>query len=413
MGKYPACFEPSPMSRTITVYLDTQDYSRLADAEVGRGRGDDLRVLEELRDLKTNANVRFAYSAMNLSELLQYEGGGRELTLRKARAVQSLAGSNAFIDLGKLLAFQIASTAAKAGLIDGKMLPDTPVSTENGWFPDIGDFFSEVGNFKQKRLDMLEEKFRNEPANRKARRAAKANISRMRLGDLPSSAFDAMVKKYPFSRDLFEITLAGYFDGKVTKAEASRALLNQAGEPARFVVWYFEHHMGDHDFPLWLRGAGENVAKAIRQLQSELAPYADNPKAAVAFREMLDKNRVILARKMAIGVTEDVANFGVTEDVLQAILDSEAILLRVPFFRLLSSLIPEYLMAHSVFRTLPRKPRASDGADIMHALTLPYCDLWRGDAYFSALLERHVESGDSKIIKKLEELPTAIRRELQ
>lgn len=398
------------MAEVATVYLDTQDYSRLADAEAGRGRGNDFEVLKDLRGLKAEKRVRFVYSAMNLSELLQYDGGGRDLTLRKAAMVESLAGQNAFFDLGKLLALQVAVAITRASLCDGLALPDEPISPENGWYPEVGDIFSEVDDFRKMRAEMIDKELAGMPLNRKQKRASKVQASRMKVGDLPASSFDAMTRKYPFSRELFTINIARYFDGKISKVEAQRALLREMGDPQRFVRWYFEINEGERSFPSWMRGVGEGLARAISKMREDAKPFVELPESAKIYRQIVFDKRFDLPRLIVGKLEDQIVALGIPKLAIEAFKNDDATLVSAPFFSLWSALMPDFLMAHSAFHAHARKPRGSDGADLLHAVTLPYCDLWRGDAYFSDLLQKHRQPGDAMIISRLEELPTAIEQ---
>ncbi len=122
------------MASQVTVYLDTQDYSRLDDARAGRPRGADLLILEQLLALKESGAVRFVYSAMNLSELLQYEGGGPELTRRKAGTLTFLAEHAAYIHPSRLVAYQVAEQLVARGDLSEGALHCGPISNQDEWF---------------------------------------------------------------------------------------------------------------------------------------------------------------------------------------------------------------------------------------------------------------------------------------
>jgi hypothetical protein len=74
----------------ITVYLDTQDYSRFGKVIDGNGTPEDAHVFRRLKDLRAQGLARFAYSATILSELIQYEADYERETFAKARAVEEL-----------------------------------------------------------------------------------------------------------------------------------------------------------------------------------------------------------------------------------------------------------------------------------------------------------------------------------
>lgn len=57
-----------------------------------------------------------------------------------------------------------------------------------------------------------------------------------------------------------------------------------------------------------------------------------------------------------------------------------------------------------------RNIKKSDGGDFLHALFLPYCDIWRGDTYISNLIitNKICDNFNTKVCKKLVDLPDLI-----
>lgn len=398
----------------VNVYLDTQDFSRLADAAAGRGEPDHAVVLQELLRLKASGAADFIYSSVHLSELLQYEGGGRELTLRKARMVKQLAGERALMNPTRLIAWEVARVAAELGLAPPAKSPSSPIMNGHGWHPGGFDLLFDIGSLKAARDEALEHELRQLSAsagaviNRKLRRRAKSEANRMRLTSLPDSAFDALVAKYPFPREIFTRTLARYFDGKISREEASAALLREMGDPEQFVIWYFELQTHSRDFPGWFRQAGEVLASALADLRRNLEPYAELPGAAEKYADLVSEAAVKLPRRLAQDASDEAAEFGVSSEVFASIVEAPELLSNAPFFRRLRALLSDYIHQHSVFRQQARKPQRGDGGDLFHSLALPYCDLWRGDAYFAGLVRTHSLPGDAEVVPRLIDLPAAI-----
>ena len=86
------CEKPVPP----IVYLDSQDFSRLADVSAGRADPDVGALLLQLLGLVDAGRIIVPLSMGHLSELLQYEGGGRDLTLRKATVIEQICRTYAF-----------------------------------------------------------------------------------------------------------------------------------------------------------------------------------------------------------------------------------------------------------------------------------------------------------------------------
>ena len=106
---------PLQAPRRRIVYLDTQDYSRLADAASGRGSKELLPVLEKLRNFAKEGSFDFCFSYMIVSELLQLNPQDIEITRRKAEVMEELCGARAFPNIFWLLSSEIAAAAQKHG----------------------------------------------------------------------------------------------------------------------------------------------------------------------------------------------------------------------------------------------------------------------------------------------------------
>ena len=402
-----SCPNPAVMALPVTVYLDTQDYSRLDDARAGRPRGSDLLVLERLLELKASGLVRFVYSAMNISELLRYDGGGRDLTLRKAGTLTFLAEHAAYLHPSRLIAYQMAEQLVVSGGLPNAVLRNGPISSRDEWFPLIPEL---IGDLRGRKRQVVEETIDGMGLNRKERRRLRSKGSKLRVSDMPESSFDALIKKYPFSPEVLTRVFPLMMDGLISRVDAERRLLDEMGDPERYVIWFFEIAEGDKSSHDWVKRGGEAVARSIRGLRERLEPYASLPEARPNLARIAKEYGVSIPKQIVERFPEELAEFGVDAELRAAALANEPFLRSIPFVRLWSSLLPEYLIQHSGFRQSTRAARESDGGDILHTLTLPYCDLWRGDAYFSDLVRQHAPPGSAEIVSRLEELPAAIER---
>lgn len=399
----------------ITVYLDTQDFSKLADAASGRGPTALADLLQRLLALKAQGVARFIYSAVHLSELLQYDGGGRDLTLRKAQMVKRLAGAQALYGPDRLMAWELCRAAQAAGLASLPQLPATSVTDDNGWHSHTRNLLDDIGSFADLREDTLNRELSALAAqqgvaiNRKLQRKARSEARRQKASALPETAYDELARKYPFPRALFTRTMPRFIDGKISREAAAAALLREMGDPEQFVVWYFELADGERDFSSWMRRVGETLAAAVLDLRAATAPFADDVEFRGRYRDLLQTLAHDLPKRLTRGVREEALGFGLPAAVFEAVSGGD-VALQAPFAQRLSSLMPDYLDQHSAFRQQARTPRASDGGDLLHALALPYCDLWRGDGYYCDLVEKHLQPNDGRVVRRLTDLPDAIER---
>src|SRR5687768_8913358 len=101
----------------VTVYLDTQDYSRFGDVVRGRGPKEIEEVFSRLQELRTRGVAQFVYSMPILSELLQYDANFEETSLAKARAIEELCGGAALLFPGRLIEREAATFAQSVGIL--------------------------------------------------------------------------------------------------------------------------------------------------------------------------------------------------------------------------------------------------------------------------------------------------------
>jgi hypothetical protein len=64
------------------------------------------------------------------------------------------------------------------------------------------------------------------------------------------------------------------------------------------------------------------------------------------------------------------------------------------------------------FHREKRALKRSDGIDFVHAMYLPYTDLWRGDKAFSDLLIKHGVNFSERVVPTLTELPVRVEAEI-
>jgi hypothetical protein len=399
-----------PAKRPAVVYLDTQDYSRMADATVGRADARLNDLLDELVSLKDQGLVRFAYSAPIVSELFQYNQPERDLTMRKAKVIQRLCDGCAFIHPIRLVSLEMARVAQANGLLATRPRLEA-VSDEDGWPPSIeGVLVGMRKRIKALIREAVTEQTAGVPGmNRANRRQFEAHMRGQRFSARAAEFADEFVEKWPISRKFAEEVLPKVFDGKLGEHEASRLLLREFAEPEKFVVIYFERYEGVKDLPDWMRTFGVNLNDSVNRMRSDIAPMLELPEGDKLYRTLLAKAAPGMAKSIAMFAQEGGEEFGFGPGLVERFRDDETLMAQVPAYQLLTSLIVEYFDQNSGLRTKGRTPRPSDGGDMIHALYAAHCDFWRSDGYFANLVKPHVPPGSATIVPKLESLPDLIR----
>lgn len=399
----------------LTVYLDTSDYSRFADYVAGRGSPETGMVFNRLLEFKNAGSVQFAYSMSVLCELLQYEGGGRELTLRRAAVVERLCGRHTFRHMARLLAIQVARVASTNGLIKPEELGAlVALSTADGWFPAVTGIATRP---RALRDEIVEAELAKLPQiGRRARRAAKAHIRRLNLSKefaKSPALVEQLAQEYPISRKVLNEILPKYLDGRLSKMEYERHMFAEIAKPAQFVVLYFERYQDDKSLLGWMRDLGATIQQNVNDLRTTLVGLEIPHGAEDMLREQLKGRTAMLGRRLLEVCAEELREIGVTSEVAQQISERDDLVLSIPYVRFLSQALPEYVLSNAGIRSPGRSPSRSDGGDMAHAIHIPFCDLWRGDRYFASFVKQHTSTGECTIVRLLTDLPAAITQRLQ
>ena len=90
----------------ITVYLDSQDYSRMSDVQTITPELDQVR--DALQRHAATGQVKFVFSAAIVSEMMPLEAQHASLASRKANLLFDLCGPHTLISLKRLFDAEVA-----------------------------------------------------------------------------------------------------------------------------------------------------------------------------------------------------------------------------------------------------------------------------------------------------------------
>lgn len=185
MGDAGSPATPSPVNGSVTVYLDSQDFSNFCPSSAAFSRV--ARVRGELLELKSSGMARFVFSDTHIFEAMPtdptYARGG----LERMRTIASwCGGSNLPSSIG-LMEFEL------------KQMIGIQATLTTDWFPDF-DFPAPSREMIREATRALDSPY----LNRATRRALEKKISSGQTGmtqrDAAESARD-FAAKYPFLRN--------------------------------------------------------------------------------------------------------------------------------------------------------------------------------------------------------------------
>lgn len=393
------------MVTPVTVYLDTQDYSRFGDVLRGKSDRATERLFDDLKARRSSGQAVFALSMPILSELLQYDADYRETTLLKAEAVEQLCGPHALAFPTRLVAREIAVVAQAAGLADQRSLPPA-LNSDRYWFPHVGDMLAEL---KADLLAGAQREVSGYPlGNRNARRAAKKMVRSLNLGELVQQSAPELAGKLGLPVAAVTGSLGALLRGTITSSEASRRLFMSICEPRTFVELYFERLENDRSLPGWISKAGEGFAECFADLKRAVDPWVEMEGAAKQLRKMVAEKKHQLATLAFRFAEGDLSEFGVTETMVGAIKADPNLAVGVHASQTVAAIIEAYALQITGISASNASIERSFGGDMLHSIYLPHVDLWRGDRRFSEALAGARPAYKSRIVRKLMDLPAAI-----
>ena len=337
-----------------------------------------------------------------LGELLQYDASHRETTMRKAEAVERLCGRWALAYPGRLIATEIVAAACELGLISDRKQAEI-LSSDRFWYPDISDVFS--GLNQRIITGAISELDTMGIHSRVARRQAKKLAKKIDVASFASKAAPQMAEKYGLPIDVITRSIVALLKGRSTPEEASHTLFRAIAEPKKFVEMYFEKVETDRNLPSWIGGLGRDIEHQLITMRERLNPYLAADGASQILKNLLANWPMQLAKIPFSIVAAEIAALGIDTDQSATLASDPKFVARVPSAQIMGQVVTAY-----VRQILGQNASIehSFGGDLIHALYLPYVDLWRGDRRFSSIISSALPAYSDRIIAVPKNLPTAI-----
>lgn len=260
---------------------------------------------------------------------------------------------------------------------------------------------------------------KNPGLDRKGRRAA----ARLAKNGRPTNAarrfvcqlertfdYSEILQMYPMKEEDMQV-LGAYTLGRASIEEAEAALRESLRDPRWMTRWFAQRHEMLTPIIEGLRRPSRNLQASMKEAATRYSNMAEPKQVAGAGseggiprdywlrkqQEMLVSTARILLDKM---------------DVLPAgsILRPEQIDARSPGFAVCIRAMHSSLR-DSVGKNA-REPKASDFIDCIHALYVPYVDIFRADSYMSGHIAPLAAKHGTAVVQKLRNLPAEISRRL-
>jgi hypothetical protein len=361
------------------VYLDSQDYSRLAADPI---------LLAELVSLKDSGLAEYVYSSAVISECAPTTQSATQHAIQRSRVIEELCGRKTFLSIDQIIEREFRSLDATP--VTRKEL----VSETGDWFPTVDSLLDELD-----RSAIFSEMIQEKGYNREQRRMLKSKA--MRKGtfrDQTTQALQAqsqetlveIIQTYPMRPENARV-LMNYIAGSTTKKNAELALLESLRDHSWMMQWFQNHHDKLSFVPAFIRAPSTNMHQRMRNTV-ELSRNLKSP--AVTWHQ--------LVAEIIVDVGKDHAQ----ELLVQAPVSAESIYKHCPGFVTLFQTLRE--IGKDSMGESTRQLKDSDFADAIHSLHAPYVDIFRTDKYMAGKISLS-NGAATDVCAKLSQLPAAIR----
>jgi hypothetical protein len=200
-----------------------------------------------------------------------------------------------------------------------------------------------------------------------------------------------------------------YLLGEMSRSDANRKLWFYITDPVTVYEVWFEQYGRDDPIAERRDRIASTFVLMLEQLQAVLNEGVNiQAKVNEAFAATGDDALSPAGRETLMKLRADLKDFRAEMSSAQELCE------RVPVWKELFG-DQAALVAAQILYAFHREKRAikrSDGIDFVHAMYLPYTDLWRGDKAFSDLLIKHGVNFSERVVPTLVDLPDRIEAEI-
>lgn len=393
------------MSKPIVVYLDSSDFSVMSDPRQAPAHEETRTRCAEWAEC---GSVQFVFSGIHLMEMSPTDAAFAPAATARADLMVDLCRRNALISIDRLIGAEL----------DRIKSPNAPtpvaISPDAQWYPAWGDMVSPV-----QWADASKEVYLNAKEhgmNRQQRRLLKRALFKegrptklasqiLADGETPFDTTE-LLERYPMREQDAQV-LVRYVLGQGTAEEANEAFYESLRDPSWMMRWFAQHHSQLSPFVAWLRDSAhgllapvEGLFEFVKRMQGlpDLAEsnYPPDLLTTDGWARFQDETLLNVTRRFMKVLRPDIAVQFTAEEIDR----------RCPaissFVRSLHSAIRD------VTSKTPRRPKASDFADGLHAMYAPYVDIFRADAYMAGHMKRLIAPHGTIIVPKLDQLVAAI-----
>jgi hypothetical protein len=262
------------MNRPLQVYLDSSDYSEIAERNNKSNKHELENTYQFLLDARERGKIEIRYSSITILECIQQKAEHKEYALRRAQAIEKLSQGSVLKDV-MTLHFESCLTALDMGKKRVE-INRFAKGEHNQWYTDISPIFA---SYEKVYVDKINELIQQRPKSTRkqlrnlmytSRGLSDYALERLRVVGI---AFEAafieqfpMLNGYPLQR-----TMTQYLKKNISKSEIAKELGETVFNPINFTKWFVESINNQHPSSLNnLRKQGSLVGSIIESARAEL-----------------------------------------------------------------------------------------------------------------------------------------------
>jgi len=414
--------------RPLQVYLDSSDFSTLSNPQALAANPQLPVIRDSLLAFAEAGQVQYRFSGIHVVEITHTTADARAHALRRAEMIERLCGRNAMRHVYNLFVLDGAYVcASKRREGAPTCFPDYAFSNDGEWFPHLGNLGRDLETAMQRDiLTVLKEKrvsrhdrrvwnrklFRNGRPTLEFRELAAANVQEFDDGLEASLPLTERFYREQYGRKLA--------CGEITAEEFAAEAIRGVCDVRNFVGWYIDRLEKGREIVGIFRNIGEDLYRAMQGVRQQLEDfrdrfggyYMDEKERRAQIAKFLRGQQIHFRRRMLqVALHGDEALLGawrVSREVWKkTVLDDDS--LELPSVGILLDVYTEY--AKRVV-SLSGKVDTSDWPDIMHAVYVPYVDVFRADTRTAEFIKPIAQKRGYRVVRLLEDLPGEIRNAL-
>ncbi len=395
-------------SRALVVYLDSQDYSRMASESSEANSFSALRA--GLRKLVSEGRIEVRYSAIHISEVSHTSPAAIRYSAQRSEVLKELSVGKCMRFWSDILTDEILYSLDKISDVD-------VLREDHRWF-DFDEI--QLGNFLERLKSSLQSSLRDKGLNRKARRAARTiNLARL-ITQTPRgiAALDEIAarlnNKFPLDRTIDRSALISYVTGEMESRAFHSYLHGLLADPVNLITRVAPEYDQTLRLPAVVRDVGQILIDQVNPAVSNISRHFDSLPVGPAFEALRESARTLPKSVMRSARRKAIKQV-LSDRALDIPIDEHLDAMELPtidvFFGALTKHLQNAVSSAEAGRSFAHFKK-TDAGDLLHATYLPYVDIFRTDTAWSDLLKPYGRKYRTRVVGRVEDLLPEVERAL-